>query len=227
MTAACYTLDALIGQFHDRPVRDVAKSSAEDQAYSALTDSRQVGTLVLDGRGGVLWANHLAHDLLDEQDGIFVDRGLLDTKCPSARSQLQQFMHKLVSTPAGEPVAARAMVLARPSGRKAFEFMLQAIRSESHANGPDDPAALAFIRDPEKVQRPSFELVQQLFNLTPTEARLALLLADGLSLDEIIENIAISRNTARAYLRSIFAKTGVRRQSALVSLLLRSVAFLR
>jgi len=36
----------------------------------------------------------------------------------------------------------------------------------------------------------------------------------------------VARNTARAHLRAIFAKTGVGRQSELVQLVLRSVASL-
>ncbi len=53
-----------------------------------------------------------------------------------------------------------------------------------------------------------------------------MLLANGLTLDEASEELDISRNTARAHLRSIFSKTGVTRQTVLVRLILRSVATL-
>ena len=45
----------------------------------------------------------------------------------------------------------------------------------------------------------------------------------GANLDQAAAELGIARNTARAQLRSIFAKTGVSRQSMLVSLLLKSV----
>jgi len=86
------------------------------------------------------------------------------------------------------------------------------------------PSAVVFIRDPERNLHPSFELVQRLFHFTPAEAKLALLLTDGLSLDEAAEEMAIRKNTARAHLRSIFSKAGVKRQITLVRLLLNSVA---
>jgi DNA-binding CsgD family transcriptional regulator len=55
---------------------------------------------------------------------------------------------------------------------------------------------------------------------------LAIKLANGLSLEEAAEAIGIRRNTARAHLRSIFSKTGVRRQTELVRIFLNSVVLL-
>ena len=65
-----------------------------------------------------------------------------------------------------------------------------------------------------------------LFELTPAEANLAILLARGLSLAEVSEAQSISQHTARAQLKSIFAKTGVSRQAELVRLVIKSVASL-
>jgi DNA-binding CsgD family transcriptional regulator len=82
---------------------------------------------------------------------------------------------------------------------------------------------MVFIRDPEQKSVASRDVIQQLFELTPAEASLALLLADGMTLDEAADQLDIRKNTARAHLRSIFAKTGVTRQTSLVRLLLGSV----
>jgi DNA-binding CsgD family transcriptional regulator len=63
------------------------------------------------------------------------------------------------------------------------------------------------------------DLLQALFDLTPAEARVASLVADG----KTIEGIAVvtngSQNTIRTHLKSVFQKTGVRRQPDLVSLI--------
>lgn len=69
-------------------------------------------------------------------------------------------------------------------------------------------------------------MAKQLFNLTPAETALAMELTNGLSLEEAAEALNIRRNTARAHLRSIFSKTGVRRQTELVRIMLNSVAAL-
>lgn len=56
--------------------------------------------------------------------------------------------------------------------------------------------------------------------LTPTQARLALRLAEGASLREAAERLEMSYATARVHLKAIFAKLEVRTQGALVAKLL-------
>jgi DNA-binding CsgD family transcriptional regulator len=57
------------------------------------------------------------------------------------------------------------------------------------------------------------------FDLTPTEARLAAMLAQGHSLEDYARNRAVTVNAGRFLLKNIFAKTGVSRQAELVALL--------
>ena len=55
---------------------------------------------------------------------------------------------------------------------------------------------------------------------------LVIQLTHGLTLEEAAKALGIRLNTARAHLRSIFSKTGVRRQTELVRIFLNSVAWL-
>ena len=63
------------------------------------------------------------------------------------------------------------------------------------------------------------EQVRTFFELTPKEAVLAVSLASGMTLKEAATDAHIRINTARAYLDSIFLKTGTHQQSQLVALL--------
>ncbi|MDH4985574.1 helix-turn-helix transcriptional regulator [Aminobacter anthyllidis] len=67
---------------------------------------------------------------------------------------------------------------------------------------------------------PPVKVLQALFDLTPSEARIASALADGRTIDAIGMDFGIARETVRSHLRSIFAKSGVSKQSSLVRLLL-------
>ncbi|MDA8773394.1 helix-turn-helix transcriptional regulator [Luminiphilus sp.] len=80
-----------------------------------------------------------------------------------------------------------------------------------------------FINEPERSYEIDTRILMSLYNLTKAEVNLAKLLAEGANLDQASAELGIARNTARAQLRSIFAKTGVSRQSMLVSLMLKSV----
>jgi DNA-binding CsgD family transcriptional regulator len=57
--------------------------------------------------------------------------------------------------------------------------------------------------------------------LTPSEARLACIIARGAPPAVAARELKIARETARNQLKSVFAKTDTHRQSELVALLLR------
>jgi DNA-binding CsgD family transcriptional regulator len=68
---------------------------------------------------------------------------------------------------------------------------------------------------------PPASILAKAFHLTPSEARLACIIARGDPPNVAAEELNISRETARNQLKSIFAKTDTHRQSELVALLLQ------
>jgi DNA-binding CsgD family transcriptional regulator len=60
---------------------------------------------------------------------------------------------------------------------------------------------------------------RQAFGLTEREAQIATLLAEGLSLPTIAERLRLGLGTIRNHVKSIFGKTGTRRQGELVAML--------
>ncbi|MGR3525296.1 MAG: response regulator [Paracoccaceae bacterium] len=81
-------------------------------------------------------------------------------------------------------------------------------------------AAMLILSDPRARHMLHAATLAQMFGLTPTEARIAGLLSDGLRRDEIAEQMAISPTTVAFHLRNLFSKTGVHREAALVALIL-------
>jgi DNA-binding CsgD family transcriptional regulator len=86
---------------------------------------------------------------------------------------------------------------------------------------PAAAAAIAFIVDPDRRLRPRNKLLSALFGLTPAECRIALLVSDGKSLPEISGELGVSRNTLKSQIASVYAKTGVSRQSQLARMMLQ------
>lgn len=66
---------------------------------------------------------------------------------------------------------------------------------------------------------PGAEVLQGLFDLTPAEAKAARAVAGGETVNSLAEKLGLSRETIRAQLKAVFAKTGVRRQADLIALL--------
>jgi DNA-binding CsgD family transcriptional regulator len=67
--------------------------------------------------------------------------------------------------------------------------------------------------------KPPEATLRRAFRLTEAEARLGALLASGESVGTAAERLGITKETSRSQLKTIFAKVGVHRQSALVAVL--------
>ena len=71
------------------------------------------------------------------------------------------------------------------------------------------------------------DVLEDLYGLTPAEARLTCLLPWCSGLAELAEELGVTRSTAQTQLAAVFRKTGTRRQADLVRLLVRGVAMFR
>lgn len=195
--------------------------------YSHAMAQMMVGVVVLDQNGQVMECNAAATAILDAKDGLSVAGGQLEASYVEDNRKLQTLVRSALSSPPGGHLALNeAMSVSRPSGRLGWGLIVQSIASDQWTEGKQRPSVAVFVRDTEGRVDPPVRLAQQLFHLTPAETALAIQLANGLSLEEAAEILNIKRNTARAHLRSIFSKTGVRRQTELVRIFLNSVAWL-
>jgi DNA-binding CsgD family transcriptional regulator len=66
---------------------------------------------------------------------------------------------------------------------------------------------------------PTAEVLQGLFDLTPSEARVARSIGEQQTLEAIAEALSVSRETVRTQLKAVFSKTGTSRQAELAALL--------
>lgn len=192
---------------------------SERRLYASAVDRMMLGTVVFDETGTVMKTNKVAEDILRSHDGIQLSNGSLEAKYSNENRVLQQYIRQALETPSQGP---QAMSITRPSGLAKFGVAVRSVPLSEWSEGRHRPAVMVFLRDPEHKYQASPDAIQSLFELTPAEASLALLLADGMTLEEAADELNIRKNTARAHLRSIFSKTGVTRQTALVRLLLGS-----
>ncbi|WP_341643920.1 helix-turn-helix transcriptional regulator [Thauera sp. SDU_THAU2] len=206
------------------------RSESLGSLYSQAIGRLSVGTIVLDDSGRVLEQNLIARELLEASDGLKLVGGRLEASYPSDNRELQSLIRNAFvrQRPGGGDalMAASAMSVSRPSGQVSLGVVVEPVPSQEWAEGKGQPSVLVYIRDATGKSLASTAAAKQLFNLTPAETALAMELANGLSLEEAAEALNIRRNTARAHLRSIFSKTGVRRQTELVRIMLNSVAAL-
>lgn len=199
----------------------------EQQFYADAVDRLRVGTVLLDGQGRVIRMNHIAEKIVAERDGLSFSTQGLEAHAEGSRQVLREAIAHAVSVVNGKvPLVEKqffdAISIGRPSGRAPLAIRICALPLEEGWRNERRPALALLIRDPGSKSQFGNQLLRQLFGLTPAEAALAQLLAEGLSLDAAAAQLGVRKNTARVQLSSIFGKTGVTRQSSLVSLLLSS-----
>ena len=195
--------------------------------YSQAMAQLMVGVVILDQDRQVLECNPAATAILESQDGLRVVSKQLEAAYTNDNKKLQALIQDaLVKKIVTKTSLNQATSITRPSGRLALGLIVQPISSDQWTEGKQRPSVAIFLRDTEGRVDPPVRLAQELFHLTPAETALAIQLANGLSLEDASEVLNIRRNTARAHLRSIFSKTGVRRQTELVRIFLNSVAWL-
>jgi DNA-binding CsgD family transcriptional regulator/PAS domain-containing protein len=173
--------------------------------------------LVIDRNGRVLDVNRRANDLFD--DDIRVHNRRLVVRDSFARTLLDQLINRLriVSDLDECPLDPIAI---RRNGK--HPVVLRALPVHGGAREPFLGARALLTLTPLGPKEPAPQaLLAQAFALTPAEARLAVIIAQGASPEHAAEVLGISRATARNQLKAVFAKTGTHRQSELVVLLSR------
>ncbi|KEQ19694.1 helix-turn-helix transcriptional regulator [Endozoicomonas numazuensis] len=205
----------------------INRVETERDLYAGAVDQLAVGTIILDEEGKVIQTNHVAQDLIQENDGLKLTGHSLQVGTSRDTRKLRELIKQALSAQQkNTPSVVEALRIQRPSGKSDLGIVVRSVPTNQWAEGKQCPSVVIFVSDPDRQSQAPQEIVKALFDLTPAEAQLAMLLANGLTLDETSEQLCISRNTARAHLRSIFSKTGVTRQTMLVRLILKSVATL-
>ena len=210
-------------QIHAR----LSRTESERDIYAGAVDQLSVATIILDERSRVLATNGIAKVLLEQKDGICtVDRELRLTDRRDNTRLRELIEAALGAQRAGTTGMARALRVSRPSGQAELGLVIRPVPAAEWSETQASPRIAIFISDPEHQEPTSQRVLGELFGLTPAEANLAIKLTRGKSLAQVSGEQNISQHTARAQLKSVFAKTGATRQAELVRLVLKSVATL-
>jgi DNA-binding CsgD family transcriptional regulator len=196
-------------------------SEALHHAILSGLDLLPIAFLVLDGNGRTLVANRAARRAM-QKDRIVrgVDHVL------SLQPRLHNKALREMIAPTGDSVerAPAALTVPRPSG-KPLSILVVPINS-GEPNDSMLPGSLVFLGDPELPVEPDQGLLAKLFGFTPAESKVASLVMQGNTVEEVAAKLHISPHTTRNHLKRLFSKTNTKRQGELVHMLLSSPACL-
>ncbi|MGA2186455.1 MAG: hypothetical protein ABSH47_25850 [Bryobacteraceae bacterium] len=191
---------------------------------AALLDMLPFGIIVLNRHAKTLFANAYASDFLHASADLNVVDGVLRARSIPHRRALQEALHGLAHEAAHEPVGFN---IARTNQRPISIVLAKLPPRARTSPTPDKSRIAVFLSDPDFDHHPSAPLVREIFQFTPVESSIAILMMESLATAAIAKELAITRNTLRDHLKSMFSKTHTRYQGELLHTLLRSPASLR
>jgi len=197
-------------------------NDARRTSFAAGTEALNrlsVGAILLGVDRRVIFINRQAEEIVEEKDCLLLRHGQLSTVLTQYASRLDALVKSVVNARQSELVDGDQVAnLPRRSGLRPILVLGIALHRNTEPQ-PGMPSALLLLSDPERRPQLEAESIARLYELTPTEARLAQGLAAGGRLDEIARELDITRNTAVTHLKRVFQKTHTERQSELVALL--------
>jgi DNA-binding CsgD family transcriptional regulator len=193
-------------------------SGVEREAAQRIGDALRLGALFVAGSGQILGASRRAAALLEAPSGPHLKDGKLVARTPAETRAFRELI-AAATRAAPKPAVGGALALSRPGDRPPLLVLVSPLRGEqADPAWTVPPVAIVILRAPEDVPVPSQAELRSLFALTPAEARVACLLPER-TVEEIARDLGVRVATVRSHVQRLLAKTGTRRQSELVRLL--------
>lgn len=197
----------------------------EKEIYESTLDRLTVATFIVGGKGQIICLNRTADNLLQDSDHIYLNNNELMLKSHNDNKQLNILIQKALSFHQQKPEGTYVDAL-RLSYDSDMGILVRSVSSSRLHQSDASPCVIIYIDQSDVQEVPQAKFISQLFGLTPSEAALAILLFQGYTLIESAKVLEITENSVRTYIKNVFKKTGVSRQTDLVRLILKSVALL-
>lgn len=211
----------------------IMRSNSERLLYQRALQNMSFGALVLDLNGRVIQCNPVANSLASQYPEINLDAAFLRVADPNVQLQLNAAINRSAQRFREGDEQATEIIRIDCSAGGPIGMLIKPASYDRYFLGEEAPAVVIYLSDLSLAKFSGTEddmvyrdMVSKLFRLTATESRLALLLADGLTLTAASRLMCIAEKTARNHANNIFEKTGVSRQVELVRLIYRSVAIM-
>jgi DNA-binding CsgD family transcriptional regulator len=200
--------------------------SADSGALLALIQSNPTGIVLLGSAGNILLANRAAECILNTQDALQLRQQRLHALRAEDDALLQARLSAVLTPDAND--APLGMMLGRRRGHR--DYLLHFVQlAKPTASNHDAPIACVLICNPEADNDVPPQLLEQLFALTPAEAKVTSRVARGDALEEVAACLGLTRNAVKYHLKTIYRKTQTTRQAQLTRLVAElawSTAFL-
>ncbi len=209
---------------------EIQRLKQKQQSLSGALSQISLGLIFIDAQGQVSYCNQLAQQLLEKNQALSLIGGGLRAHYPQEQQRLTQLLQQLAASEIEiNSEQAQAMTLHHPQRQLPLTLMISRlpVNDEVLEMFAERGSLAIYISDPEQGAQLTPEQLKSLYQLTPSEARVAIALVNGLELAQIASLHGTSVGTVRSQLGQVFTKMGVSRQLDVVRLLTQGLASLQ
>ena len=183
-------------------------------SLTGLLETRGLGIVHLDGHGRIVTANDRAGDMLRKGDALLDRGGFLHAWLPADDAALQSALARAVPG-RGEQGASGSLLIGRPRHLSGLTVHINPVGEGEIDFRPWRIAALVLVIDREPTGIDP-DIVRTALGLSTAESRLAVQLAEGMTVRDIAAATGRSEKTVRWHVQQVFEKRGISRQVDLV-----------
>ena len=200
----------------------LARADALGASLEEMLDRNGLGIVQLDAHGRIVAANDRARDVLRTGDGLVDGDGFLFAVTPEDNDELQALLGRALPSLGAQGTAGWTIVR-RPGAQPPLVLQVSPVSRREAEFPVGRVAAVVLVVDPAGRAAIDPAVVAAVLDLTGMESRVAVLLAQGMSVRQIATETGRKESTIRSHVKHIFAKHGLSRQAQLVQLV-RSLA---
>ena len=199
--------------------QELAGARALGANLAELLDNTRIGIMQLNRRGRIIETNAQARRLLRHGEGLSDQGGFLCARLPADTANLERLLAQALPT-SGRQGAGGSMTIQRLPALPPLTLHVSPVGTGQADFGAWRVNALVLIVEPATRTHIDPSLVAAALGLTPTESRVAALLAEGNSVRKIAAEMGRRENSIRWHIHRIHRKQGISRQADLVRLVL-------
>ena len=184
-------------------------------ALEAL-ESIDLGIVVVNARGAVRYMNARAEATLAQDDGIVLRQNMLMAKDSMRETKLKRMIRLATLTATGQSISSGGFLSVPRATAKPLAVLISPLSPNFVRPGSLEPVAMVFLDSSNDSKCLPEHVLRSIYGLSSGEAKLALAIVGGETIQEFCERTGIQESTGRTKMKSVFAKTGHTRQSALV-----------
>lgn len=195
----------------------LAGAGALGATLTEMLDATGLGIIQLDGRGQIVEANDRALNMLLTGDRLLDRDGLLSACSSQDSDDLQKLLSRALP-PFGVQGAGGSMVVRGSGALPPLVLHVNPVGPQETGYPFSPVGALVLVRHPATGTDIDPAVVARALDLTKMESRVAVQLAQGMSVREIAAAMGRKESTIRSHVKRTFAKHGLSRQAELVRL---------